>query len=101
MMYLTNNKCLTWLRYLYLLYCIVVKMIVKIALDSRAFIGVLLLVNLGFSQAFWLVANENSDVVFSSWNGSFINAFSFMMGTFIIYFSCVSATFYLIDVLLA
>ena len=58
----------------------VVKMIVKIAKDSRAFLGVLLVVNLGFSQAFWLVANENQDIVFSTVDGSMINAFSFMMG---------------------
>lgn len=57
-----------------------VKMIVKIAKDSRAFLGVLLVVTLGFSQAFWLVANENRDIVFSTVDGSLINAFSFMMG---------------------
>lgn len=55
-------------------------MVVKIANDSIPFLGILIVVNLGFSQAFWLVASENSSIVFSTWDGSLINAFSFMMG---------------------
>ena len=57
-----------------------VKMVLKIAKDSRAFTGVLLIVYLGFSQAFWLVSNDVGEVVFSTVNGSLLNAFSFMMG---------------------
>lgn len=67
-------------------------MIVKIGNDSKPFLGVLLVVNLGFAQSFWLVANENSDLVFATVDGSMVNSFSFMMGelchTFLYYDAC-------------
>ena len=74
------SVCLSvWLCYL----VSTVKMIVKIAHDSRAFLGVLLVVTIGFSQAFWLVSNENSALVSATVDGALINAFSFMMGKFV------------------
>ncbi|KAJ1416212.1 hypothetical protein B484DRAFT_156260 [Ochromonadaceae sp. CCMP2298] len=59
-----------------------VSMIMQICSDIRHLLLVLLLVLLGFAQAFWLVANTRDDLAFSTIQDSLINSFSFMLGNY-------------------
>lgn len=56
-----------------------VSMILKIAVDIIPFLIVLLLVILGFSQAFWLLSDVEG-LSFSTIDGSLITSFTFMLG---------------------
>ena len=42
--------------------------------------GIIALVIIGFSQAFWLLSEVDSDLPFSSIQDSFLNSYSFMLG---------------------
>jgi hypothetical protein len=57
-------------------------MIIRIANDIRFFLLVLLLVLLGFSQAFWLLSSKDSSSQFGTVPGSLLNSFLFMLGNF-------------------
>ena len=57
-----------------------VSMIMKISDDMKYLIFVVLLVLVGFSQAFWLVSREDSELPFGKLDNSLLNSFSFMLG---------------------
>lgn len=55
-------------------------MIIRIAVDIRFFLLVLLLVLLGFSEAFWLLSSMNKSLQFGTIANSLLNTFLFMLG---------------------
>jgi hypothetical protein len=57
-------------------------MIIRIGVDIRFFLLVLLLVLLGFSQAFWLLSSMDSAAPFGTVPSSLLNSFLFMLGNF-------------------
>lgn len=59
-----------------------VSMILRIAKDMKAFLLVLAIVIVGFSQAFWLLSNRMEGLDFSSIDKSYVSAFSYMLGNF-------------------
>lgn len=61
-----------------------VSMILRIANDMQSLIFVLLVVIVGFSQAFWLLSSGfgKDDLPFATVGNSFLNSFSFMLGNF-------------------
>ena len=74
--------CCGLVLYCIILYCIVVSMIVRIAWDIRYFCTVLFLTIIGFSQAFWLLSNNDLTSTFGTVQGSFLNTFLYMLGGF-------------------
>jgi hypothetical protein len=74
-----------------------VSMIYHIFMDIRALLLVLVLVCVGFSQAFWLLSNTTnaeaynfqSDYPFSSIKMSFVNSFSYMLVLYIVVTACI------------
>mmetsp|Transcript_34852 Transcript_34852/g.65001 ORF Transcript_34852/g.65001 Transcript_34852/m.65001 type:complete len:544 (-) Transcript_34852:86-1717(-) len=98
---LVSRVCLSifsislWFNFLYFLRAFertgpLVSMIYHIFMDIRALVLVLVLVCVGFSQAFWLLSNTTNaeaykfqdDLPFSSVKMSFVNSFSYMLGNF-------------------
>lgn len=59
-----------------------VSMILRIAKDMQALMMVLMLVIVGFSQAFWLISNSEKDLLFSEIDNSLLNSFAFMLGEY-------------------
>jgi WD40 repeat protein len=57
-----------------------VSMIVRIATDMRALMFVVLVVLVGFSQAFWLISNESNNSPFANIDDSLVVSFVFMLG---------------------
>ena len=61
-----------------------VSMILRIAHDMQSLIFVVLIVIVGFSQAFWLLSSGfgKDDLPFATVGNSFLNSFSYMLGNF-------------------
>ena len=57
-----------------------VSMIVQIWKDMQATVGIIALVIIGFSQAFWLLSEVDESLPFASIQNSFLNSYSFMLG---------------------
>jgi hypothetical protein len=81
------GELLTSSRVFYILIIIiccagVVSMIIQIAQDIRFFLLVLLLVLLGFSQAFWLLSSEDPSTQFGTVPSALLTSFIFMLNNF-------------------
>jgi hypothetical protein len=59
-------------------------MIIEIAKDIRYFLVVLFAVLVGFTQAFWILAKNNPDLLFTNIGESFLTTFMFLFGQQII-----------------
>ena len=57
-----------------------VSMILRISTDMKYLLIVVLLVALGFSQAFWIISNEDKLLPFGTFENSVLNSFVFMLG---------------------
>lgn len=57
-----------------------VSMIIQIWKDMQSLVGIIALVIIGFSQAFWLLSEVDSDLPFAQIQNSFLNSYSFMLG---------------------
>jgi hypothetical protein len=59
-----------------------VSMILRISKDMTYLIVVVILILVGFSQAFWLVSRHVPGLPFATFEGSLLNSFVFMLGGF-------------------
>jgi hypothetical protein len=59
-----------------------VSMILRISKDVRYLMFVVLIVCVGFSQAFWIVSRSDKSLPFSTYEGSVLYSFTFLLGNF-------------------
>eukprot|EP00388_Colpodella_angusta_P035216 GDKK01035312.1.p1 GENE.GDKK01035312.1~~GDKK01035312.1.p1 ORF type:complete len:290 (+),score=62.54 GDKK01035312.1:100-870(+) len=59
-----------------------VSMIMKIANDMKVLITIVMIVLVGFSQAFWVISSVDRDLPFGTIENSLLNSYVFMLGGF-------------------